>query len=264
MRRDIIIGEEQAGRSLRSALVELLPDITAKSIRKNIQRGQITVNTQRVHSNHVVQAGDLVKIHIQTSWQPISIPIRIVYEDDHIAIVDKPTGLLTNDPRKASLVNAVRDQFSPSRSPDKLLSPVPMHRLDKDTSGLVLFCKTKSAVASLSDQFEARTIVKLYKAIAVGNVPAPKRIEKDIDKKTAITEILHSDFDGAVSHLLLRLHTGRKNQIRLHLASERNPILGDRKFHKSTKESLKLCAVTIEFKHPESGMPITVSIEPPF
>ncbi len=265
MRQDYVIEEEYAGRALRTALTEMIPGATRKSIRKNIQRGQITVNDSRVPSNYKLQIGDHVRVHIQTAWSTQKSEIEVVYEDNHVAVVNKPAGLLTNSHRKPSLATMTDNFLKPSPEVDALLLPVTLHRLDKDTSGLVIFCKTKAAVKSISEQFESRSIAKFYCAIAEGHVSSPHRITTELDGKVALTEIIDSQTKGPNSILDIRLHTGRKNQIRRHLSALGHPVVGDRRFGSSTtKQPLHLCATKIEFIHPVKFNTTVVEIEPPF
>jgi 23S rRNA-/tRNA-specific pseudouridylate synthase len=212
-----------------------------------------------------LEIGDHVRVHIQTSWPDHIEGIEVVFEDDHVAVVNKPPGLLTNSHKKPSLATMANSFLTPSPEADVLLLPVTLHRLDKDTSGLVIFCKTKVAVHSIAEQFESRSIAKFYSAIAEGHVPSPQSISIDLDGKDALTEVIDSRISNENSVLVIRLHTGRKNQIRRHLSALGHPIVGDRRYEASaTEQPLHLCATKIEFVHPVKFNTITVEIEPPF
>lgn len=263
MRCDIVIEEEHTGRILRAILGELLPNTTPKSIRRSIQRGQITVNGLKVRSDHMVQTGDEVMVHIQTTWRTQDTTIERLYEDDHIAVVFKPAGLITNSRKQPSLISACSKGLEPSSSADALVQPVGMHRLDKNTCGLVMVCKTRSAVAAVSRQFEQRLIIKEYYAVAHGSVNAPQSLNHPIGGRDAHTEIVSSEKRDSISILSLRLHTGRTHQIRRHLAGIGNPIVGDGRYGSKEKSQMLLCANRLTFAHPLSGEMITVEASVP-
>ena len=201
--------------------------------------------------------------------------LKIIHSDDAIVVIDKPTGLLSvpgRGPEKAvCAISLVNQQF-----PDTLT----VHRLDMDTSGIMVFARTKDAQRHLSRQFELRQVSKTYEAVVDGRMREEHgTIDAAIAKFSKQRPLRHLDPEGrpAITHwrVLERDHentrvtltpeTGRSHQLRLHLASLGHPILGDVFYgDPDTQDRLHLHAQTLEFEHPETGQSARFETAIPF
>jgi RluA family pseudouridine synthase len=271
MTQDHTVSPDQAGRHLRSLLEEVLPNIPAKGIRRAIQRGQILVNKSRVSSNYQTVSGDHISIHIQTTTRRRpKIDIPIVFEDDQLAVINKPAGLNVGGGRSVSVSDYLPHILKVSSAEDALPLPRSVHRLDKPTSGLLLVAKTKSSLAKLSQQFEKHTVIKIYTASVSGTIKTEGIIDIQLEDKTAYTEykplenISSEKSETTIVHLFPK--TGRTHQLRKHMAYIGHPIIGDFKYGKnnlSNAAQLMLCATNLTFTHPVSNDQININIDLP-
>jgi 23S rRNA pseudouridine1911/1915/1917 synthase len=271
MRKEHVVLEEEDGRHLRSLLEDILLNVPAKGIRRGIQRGQIVVNKTRVPSNHQVRSGDQISIHIQTtSSRSIDVKIPVIEEDDHFAIINKPAGIVVGGGRKASVSDILPHILVPSKADDALSVPRSVHRLDKSTSGLLLIAKTKSALADLSQQFEARSVQKIYTALIKGLIETEGKIDIPLSGKNAVTSYtpIENMSRPAGDYTIVKLApmTGRTHQLRKHMAFIGHPIIGDRKYAKNIQHhgyGLMLCATQLVFRHPLSEDQVQCDIDVP-
>jgi len=246
-----------------------------KGIKKAIKRGEILVNGQSSETGHWVQIGELIQLVDLglKSPKPLKLELRIIFEDEDLAVVVKPAGIPVSGNQFRTLQNALVFNLKDSQNKDKLPWPLPVHRLDAMTHGLILVAKTRSAVVTLSKQFENKTIYKTYQAIVHGLTPSKGIIEMALDLRMATTrfELLTSgEFRnfGVMSRLLLNPETGRTHQLRRHLKGLGNPIVGDRIYDKQITKPLRgkglfLSAIGLEFTHPTSKLPCAFNILPP-
>ena len=198
--------------------------------------------------------------------------LEVVFEDDHIAVINKPAGITVSGNTFKTVFNALPHNLKLSTQPDSLTSPTPVHRLDNQTSGLLLIAKTKTAQIELGKEFANNTIQKKYCTIAIGKVHINRTIETPVDNKDAetsfeIIRVVKSIKYADLSCLKVYPKTGRTHQIRIHLASIGHPILGDKLYgdkatlHKG--KGLFLCAAEIKFLHPKTFIPMVVKIDVP-
>ena len=209
------------------------------------------------------------------------MPFRIMFEDDDVLVVDKPAGLLTSTvprERRPTLLAAVRG-YVMAQAPRARVGLI--HRLDRDASGLLVFSKDDLAYQSLKSQFFHHTVERVYLAVTQG-VPNPRqgRIESRLQERadgTVYSTRAASKGERAVTHyeviesagkralVRVRLETGRKHQIRVHLAQRGTPIVGDAMYGKSDDDAdrLMLAAVKLEFAHPRSGESMCFEVNPP-
>lgn len=196
----------------------------------------------------------------------------MLYEDDQLAIVNKPAGLPTSGNQFRTLENALIDQLKPSGAEDAMGWPKPVHRLDAPTSGLVIFAKTLSARIALGSMLEKKKIRKTYQAIVMGRPPASGSLDSPVNGQQAYTDFrllktVPSLKSGSLSLLELEPHTGRTHQLRIQLSDAGFPILGDPLYGSPGAilkgKGLFLCAVALRLEHPGSKAPLEVSIPAP-
>lgn len=262
-----------AGRNalLLELLSEMAPDSSKNTLRTWLQAGRVTVDGQKAdRANASVLEGQEVQIGAKVSFIR---SLRILYEDDHIVVLEKPEGLLsvaTATETRATVHAMLKRQFHNRRV-------YPVHRLDRETSGVMMFAYNEKARDHLKTQFEEHAVDKTYYAIVEKEMPIAKGtwesyMEEDdfyyvrstndsVQGKLAITH--YQVLKGYRNKTLLRLkpQTGRKNQLRVHCSEAGHPIVGDKKYGANTNPIKRLClhAQTISFTHPVSGKRMTFS-----
>ncbi len=266
------------GRRLDIVVAERFPDYSRSRVAALAGRGQVLVDDAPRKPAFRLRAGQRVEVlglpSDPVSVDPEAIPIAIVHEDDDVLVVDKPAGLTVHPapghPR-GTLVNAVLAHFPELSGIAGALRPGIVHRLDKDTSGLLVIAKTDAAYRSLAAQVRARTIARIYLALVRGTIrseagviAAP--IGRHPTRRTRMAVVPHGR--DAVTHFAVRerfpgatliecrLVTGRTHQIRVHLLHIGHPILGDPVYGSAHAEGIQrqaLHAVRLEFTHPRTG-----------
>ena len=196
--------------------------------------------------------------------QTWAFPLKVLYEDDELAVVFKPSGITTGSAKRRCLKNALPFNLRKSTEKGALLAPLPVHRLDHATEGLVVCAKTAFALVDLGQQFEAGTIVKLYVAHVHGWFKAGLVLDSPIDGKVAITSVVSVEHrthkTGAKSSLLvLKPHQGRTHQLRIHLSRAGHSIIGDTLYGSSSKGKLRLKAMSVQFIHPRQQTSMTIA-----
>lgn len=252
--------------------------LSRTSIQESISKGRVAVNgSSGIKPHYKVKTGDSIKIiikdKVKSAIQPEDIPLDVVYEDKDLAIINKPVGLVVHPAPgnyKHTLVNALLFRFK-DLSDINPQRPGIVHRLDKDTSGILVIAKNNSSHLKLAEQFADHTIKRRYAAIVNGRMefdenvieaPIARHIIKresmavDYSDKSRYAKTHYRTLKRFANYSLLELapFTGRTHQLRVHLAFIGHPILGDKKYGKSNEFSrLALHARSLGFIHPSSG-----------
>ena len=245
-----------------------------KSVKKAIKAGRFQVNKEVKNSGYFVQSGDLIELLASTKpiGEILQLPLEIVFEDDFLAIINKPAGLAVSGNFFKTVANALPFNLKKSNAVDALRKPLPVHRLDALTSGLLVISKTKTASIHLGQQFENQQITKQYQAIAMGTISKNGTIEMPIDDKKSLTHFevkksVKSLQSGQLSLVNLFPKPGRTHQLRIHLASIGCPILGDALYGNEGQilkgKGLFLSAIGLTFTHPISDEPLNFNIDVP-
>ena len=244
---------------------------TRKGIKKALSKGLIRVNDERGTTGKLINGGETILLLAPNNKKPvIKIDIDVLFEDDYLAIVNKPAGIVVSGNQKRTLENTLPANLKPSSLVDALPRPVPVHRLDQATSGLLLVAKTRSCQTALSELFAERKIDKTYHAIVMGDIKSEGVIETPIKEKSAITSFqvlksIPSDKYDNLHLVALQPVTGRRHQLRIHMLENGTPILGDRKYFiegkLSTGKGLFLSSTALSFEHPYTKELVEVAIE---
>ena len=287
----LTVSPEQEGQRIDVLTAESLDDLTRSGAQKLLENGHVLVNGKTAGKALRVKAGDILDIHIpapQTvSAQAQDIPLSILYEDDDLLVVDKPKGMVVHPAPgnpDGTLVNALLFHCGDSLSGiNGELRPGIVHRIDKDTSGLLVVAKNDAAHTDLQRQIQEHSFTREYRAVVHGNVKedtgtidAPiGRNPKDRKKMAVTTQhsreaVTHYEVlerFGNYTYLKCVLETGRTHQIRVHMAYRGHPVAGDPVYGPSnTPKSLQgqcLHAGLIGFTHPRTGEYLEFSSEPP-
>lgn len=279
---NIDASEEWIDKRIDKMLSEYFADYSRSFLKKLFDDGLITVNNKSVKPSYKVKSADMIDISVpdpvNIDIAPENIPLDIIYEDDDIILVNKPKGMVVHPAPGhygGTLVNGLMYHFGDSLSGiNGEFRPGIVHRIDMDTTGVLVVCKNDSAHRSLSEQLHEHSITRKYYAIVHGNiqqnegtVDAPiGRSPRDRKKMAVNTRngrraVTHyrvlERFGGRYTYIECQLETGRTHQIRVHMASIGHPILGD-DVYGSKKCPFKLQGQTLHagvlgFIHPSTG-----------
>ena len=281
---DFNIEEKDKNKRLDIFLLEKYPDLTRSHIKNMIDGGKVLLNGKTVKAGEKLRVND--KIHVENlepeevKTKPEDIPIEIVYEDNDLAVINKPQGMVVHagaGNTTGTLVNALLFKLKNLSGINGKLRPGIVHRLDKNTSGLLLIAKNDFAHNSLAKQIQEKTCVRKYIALLEGTLKEQKgHIETHIarDKrhrtlmnvcpesqgKLAITDYKVLKYYNGYTLVEFTLKTGRTHQIRVHASRVlHRPIVGDKEYNPSTKLNGQLLhAYKIEFTQPRTGQKITL------
>jgi len=255
--------------------VDLITAVASKkALKKLLQKGLVQINNKQAYSGDYLVGGEIISILRDQEKQAkpqIDIQFSIDYEDDYLAIINKPAGVIVSGNQKWTLENALHT-LTKSTQEDALERAEPIHRLDYLTSGALLIGKTNSAVIKLNKLFENREIQKEYFAATIGKMEDSGFIETSIEGKACKSEytvksVLESERYGFLNLVLLVPHTGRRNQLRIHMLENGTPILGDTKYAKegtiAKGNGLYLHSNSLAFTHPFTQEYINVNVELP-
>ncbi|OQY68070.1 MAG: hypothetical protein B6D46_04185 [Polyangiaceae bacterium UTPRO1] len=263
--------------TLAERLRTLFPDASGVSRKDWLARGRVTVNGAVVRDGRTqVAPADRIRLGAETVARiTLPRPLRLVHEDDHLLVVDKPAGLLTiatdSEPDR-TVYRMVYGYLAAKRPPGR---PFIVHRLDRQTSGLLVMAKSAAVKRSLQQQFAARAATREYAAVVEGRVVAEAgTLEDRIVQSSALrVRRARGPEEGArvavtgyrvrsrgqhTTLLHLTLGTGRRHQIRVQLAALGHPVVGDRTYQAATDPVRRLClhATALGFVHPDTGKPV--------
>ena len=292
-----IVPDEAAGRRFDAVLAELFPDYSRSRLSAWIKSGDALLDGREVRPRDPVRGGEAVSLsvvlEVQTRSEPEDITLDVLFEDEHVLVIDKPAGLVVHPGAgnpDGTLVNALLHR-------DPGLAALPragiVHRLDKDTSGVMVVARTLAAHTALVAQLSARDVHRQYLAVVVGALVSGGTADAPIDRhpRDRIRMAVREDGRDAVTHYRLRerfhahtllecrLETGRTHQIRVHMAHLKHAIVGDPlyggalRLPRGASDALvaalrgfrrqALHAETLEFVHPASGEPVRVTAPVP-
>ena len=275
---------DRPGERADALLARLVPDLTRSAAQKLLERGAVTLNGGPARKNDRPDPGDVLEVVLPDpepiDLVPQDIPLDVVYEDGDVIVVNKPVGLVVHPAPghpDGTLVNALLYHCGTSLSGiNGELRPGIVHRIDRDTSGLIIAAKNDRAHLALAAQLQDHSLARTYEAVAVGGlredsgtVDAPigrhpvDRKKMAVDRKNGREAITHwtvlARYPG-YTHVECRLETGRTHQIRVHLASIGHPLLGDTVYGaKKPVPGLAgqcLHARRLRFVHPSTGEPV--------
>lgn len=219
------------------AFQKIIP--SKKGIKKAIKRGSILVDGTPGDSGWKIKSGQRLDLLADFSKIPklYELDIPVLYEDEHVAVVNKPAGLIVSGNAYRTLYNALGHNIRKSNSPDALPYPTPCHRLDRPTSGCLIVAKTKTAQVEIGKQFAEKEIKKEYMAIVHGNLKDKGVIDTPINGQVAesaysCVEKIETKSGDVWSLVKMYPQTGRTHQLRIHFATIGHPILGDKLYGK--------------------------------
>ncbi|MBN6185916.1 RluA family pseudouridine synthase [Aneurinibacillus sp. BA2021] len=278
-RHDWIVEPEDAGERVDKFLAGVQEDWSRSQLQGWIKDGLLTVNGRAVKGNYRLQEDDEVVLTVppvrEVNIVPENIPLDVVYEDSDVIVVNKPRGLVVHPAPghySGTLVNALLYHCKDLSGINGLLRPGIVHRIDKDTSGLLMAAKNDKAHESLASQLKAHTVNRKYVALVHGVIPHEKgTIDAPIGRDPKNRQQMAVVFEHskpAVSHFVvlerfknhtlveLKLETGRTHQIRVHMKYIDHPLVGDPKYGPKSSfeiEGQALHAKTLGFVHPRTG-----------
>ena len=251
-----VVTPGEAGTTLQEFLAEHLRLSKGKA-KELLDRRVVFVNGRRIWmAKHELRARDEIEVQQPVAPAVLKQPVKILFQDDVLLVADKPAGLLANG--AGSVEERLREQL-------KLPELEAVHRLDRDTSGCLLFAKQRALREALVTLFGQREVTKVYHAIAAGRVPDDIRdIRTPVDGEPALTRVERLDANPQASHLKLNIETGRTHQIRRHLLAIHHPVVGDKQYGGRFQPAGQLAEIprqmlhsaVLVFPHPQTGVTI--------
>ena len=289
-RLEVEVAPEQAGERLDKYLASVMAEFSRAQIQRLIRDARVHIGTTLPRANTPVRAGDHVVLDVPeqtaSTVEPEELPVRILYQDADVVVVDKPPGMVVHPAAghaRGTLVNALLHHVTDLSGIGGELRPGIVHRLDRGTSGVMVVAKHDRSHDSLSRQFHDREVEKEYVALVWGVVQAGRRIDAPIGRdpkhrqkmsararrsRSAVTRITYAHHLRGVTLVRVAIATGRTHQIRVHLSAIGHPIVGDALYggvHRRVPGDLRavarlerpfLHAARLAFTHPVDGRPL--------
>lgn len=278
-------GETDRGQRLDKFLTARLESLSRSRVQSLIREGVVNVNGRPARASQDVECGDVVSGTVPpdkpAEAQPQDIPLNVLYEDEHLAVLNKASGMVVHPAHgneDGTLVNALLHRFGTMSSIGGVSRPGIVHRLDKETSGCMVVARNDAAHQSLTEQFAGRSVEKVYLAVVQGTpVQRSGTVETHIGRdphdrlrmtvlpapagKHAVTDYAVLASSGTDALVKCTLHTGRTHQIRVHMKHLGHPLLGDEIYARLSRQTrtgrLMLHAMRLGFDHPHSGKRLT-------
>lgn len=281
------------GMRIDAALALILPDYSRSQLAKWLKQKDITIDGGYLKPHQKIKGHEHIVLNVELladdQWLPQELPLDVVYEDNALLVINKAAGLVVHpgagNPDQ-TLVNALLHAYP-------TLAQLPragiIHRLDKDTTGLLIVAKTLESYTRLNEAMQKRLITRRYQALVYGHIATPLTIDTFMGRcpnnrtkmavtsqgRRAITHVMPNEYFSALTLLDIQLETGRTHQIRVHMTSIQHPLVGDQTYYNkqmiaqaeallnfpihNTLARQALHAYQIELNHPSSGKPLTVS-----
>lgn len=247
---------------------------TRSAAKKEAKKGRVLLDGVPARGDRFVQPGMQIAsmVMVDAVVEVAPVPLRILFEDDYLAVVEKPAGLPTVGWFSRTLEKALPFNLTRTSQSDARGTPRPVHRLDAPTGGLILVAKTGGVLADLGRQFQAREVKKRYRALVVGRLEGSGVVELQVDERPATSKFevvqhrrcLKSDW---VTDVSLEPVTGRTHQLRRHLAHLGTPVLGDKRYGTKGlvlyKRGLFLWSVRLGFRHPVTQEVLDIRVDAP-
>ena len=289
---EFIIDESNCSTRLDIFLSGKMQSLTRSQIKNLIESEKVLVNEKKVKSGYSLKVADKILAKIEAlpkfeGIEPQNIPLEIVYEDDYLAVINKPKDMVVHPAGKLvknTLVNALLFHFNSLSKINGDFRPGIVHRLDKDTSGLIVVAKTDEAHLNLQKQIQTKVCKRIYRAVCYGKFSTDcgtisnylARGKHQHEKifvvpegqgRLAVTNYKVLSYFNGFSYVEFELKTGRTHQIRVHCAHLNHPIVGDKTYgkkdEKNAPSSQLLHAVELRFEHPISKQQMIFNSELP-
>ena len=242
---------------------------TRSAVKKAIKKNLIFVNNSPTTTAKIIVGGEKITLFApeERTTKPLKLKLSVIFEDNYLAVIEKPAGILVSGNTFKTIDNALEQNINKSDQPDAV-KPRPVHRLDYPTTGLLLIGKTSSSIQLLNQLFEHKKIKKIYHAITIGKMNSDGFILSNVNRKEAKSsyKTIHTVKSERFEFLnLVKLSpkTGRRHQLRVHLLSIGNPILGDQKYGIESLilkgKGLYLHASQLDFIHPFTKENLTLT-----
>ena len=246
---ELLVPDTCFNQRVDRVLAELCPDYSRSQLQKWLKAGDINIDGRVMVAKEKIKGGETIHIQakpiVRSDFEPEDIPLDIRYEDDHLMIINKPSGLVVHPAAgnwSGTLMNAL---LAHNDHQNELPRAGIVHRLDKDTSGLLVIAKTEKFRSFFVDKLQTREVYKQYEALVVGQVIGSFSIDLAIERdprnrikmrttdfgRDALSHVSLVKFYNGYSHVAVEIETGRTHQIRVHLSHHKLPIIGDRLYN---------------------------------